>query len=106
MGGVALTKIENVLRALKTGWLKRYLDSNLKGKWKLFLKQTLKPFGDKLILKSNTTVCDIHFIIKDSDFPRDVIKTWKEIKTNKTIIINLVIHVVHKGSVMYGITRV
>ena len=53
-------------RAIKAGWIKRYLDKNYNGNWKIILNQKLIKLhvGNTLILETNLTEKDIKTIFK------------------------------------------
>ena len=39
-------------KALKSAWIKKYLEEKNKGKWKLFLYTELENFGDPVVLNN------------------------------------------------------
>ena len=47
-GGLGMLDIESFNKALKCSWIKKYLDDENKGKWKLFLDLELECFGGKM----------------------------------------------------------
>ena len=52
-GGLKMLDIEKFLRSLKSSWVKRLLDENNNGKWKIFYKEKIKKVGGKIIFESN-----------------------------------------------------
>ena len=46
-------------KSLKLTWIKKYLEPDNNGKWKLFMDDALKNYGGKSILTSNLNVRDI-----------------------------------------------
>ena len=44
-GGQKMFDICSFNKSLKTTWIKKYLDKNNKGKWKIFFDITLKKYG-------------------------------------------------------------
>ena len=44
-GGLKMIDIISFNKSLKTTWIKKYLDNNNKGKWKIFFDITLKKYG-------------------------------------------------------------
>jgi len=79
-GGLKLTDINNFLNAIKAGWVKRFLDKNNHGKWKLLLHEKLKNFGTSLIFESNLDEAIIHNISKENLFLKDILTAWQKIK--------------------------
>ena len=50
-GGLKMLEIESFNKALKCSWIKKYLDDENKGKWKLFLDlESVERFGGKCFL--------------------------------------------------------
>ena len=45
VGGLKMIDISSFSKSLKTTWIKKYLDNNNKGKWKIFFDITLKKYG-------------------------------------------------------------
>ena len=45
VGGVKMIDISSFNKSLKTLWIKKYLDNNNKGKYKIFLDIGLKKYG-------------------------------------------------------------
>ena len=54
-------------KSLKSTWIKKYLDTNNNGKWKLFLDDVLKNCGGENILTSNLNIRDTLEITKVSN---------------------------------------
>ena len=79
-GGLKLTDINFFLNAIKAGWVKRFLDENNHGKWKLLLHEKLKHFGTSLIFESNLDEAIIHDISKGNIFLKDILTAWQNIK--------------------------
>ena len=72
--------IESFNKALKCSWIKKYLDDENKGKWKLFLDLELECFGGKMFFTYNLSKNDllnrVHF--KDP-FLKEVLNIWTEV---------------------------
>jgi len=65
--------IESFNKALKCSWIKKYLDDNNKGKWKLFMDMELECFG-KLLLTCNLSKKDFLTGVEARDpFFREII---------------------------------
>jgi len=47
VGGLKMIDISYCNKSLKTTWIKKYLDNNNKGKWKIFFDIALKKYGSK-----------------------------------------------------------
>jgi len=73
MGGLNIPDIFDYNRSLKAGWVKRYLDTHMQGKWKQLLQDKLHKYGNNLIFESNLTDKDIHIIFKNETFIKDII---------------------------------
>jgi len=52
-GGLRMLDTESFNKALKCSWVKKYLDDENKGKWKLFLDLELECFGGKMFFTYN-----------------------------------------------------
>ena len=44
-GGLKVIDISSFNKSLKITWIKKYLDNNNKGKWKIFFDVELKKYG-------------------------------------------------------------
>ena len=51
-GGLKMLDIISFNKALKVVWIKKYLDENSKGKWKLFIDAELEPLGGPMVLNN------------------------------------------------------
>lgn len=47
-GGLKMIDIDSFSKSLKDTWIKKYLDEENKGKWKIFFDLELEFFGGKL----------------------------------------------------------
>ena len=79
MGGLNIPDIFDYNRSLKAGWVKRYLDTHMQGKWEQLLKDKLQKYGNNLIFESNLTDKDIHIIFKNETLIKDIISAWSNI---------------------------
>ena len=67
-------------KALKSTWVKKYLDNENYGKWKLFFDYELQEFGGVDVFKGNLNKNDLAKFIHVSDtFPTETLKIWSEI---------------------------
>ena len=66
-------------KALKVVWIKKYLDENSKGKWKLFIDTELEPLGGPMVL-NNLNKADTTKVAKGlSPFLKEVLEIWAEL---------------------------
>ena len=73
-GGLKMIDLFSFNKSLKSTWVKKYLDTNNNGKWKLFLDEVLKNCGGENILTSNLNIRDTLEITKVSNaFFREII---------------------------------
>ena len=73
-------------KALKTAWIKKYLDTGNQGKWKLFFDLELKKFESTLPFTSNLNKIDIANIFKTQDsFLTEILLIWSEINFEESI---------------------
>ena len=55
-GGLKMIDISSFNKSLKTTWIKKYLDNNNKGKWKIFFDIALKNYGCKNFFPTTSTL--------------------------------------------------
>ena len=85
-GGLKMIDILSFNKALKTTWIKKYLDTDNQGKWKLFLDLELKKFECTLPFTSNLNKIDIANIFKTQDsFLKEILLIWSEINFEERI---------------------
>ena len=58
-GGLRMLDIKSFNKALKCSWIKKYLDDENKGKWKLFLDLELECLGGKMFFTYNLSKNDL-----------------------------------------------
>jgi len=79
-GGFKMIDISSLNKSLKTTWIKKYLDNNNKGKWKIFFDITLKKYGCQNFFSYNLNVKDILSTITTSDgFLKEILEIWAEV---------------------------
>ena len=66
-GGLRMIDIKSFNKALKSTWVKKYLDSDNSGKWKLFFVSELHDFGGAVIFKGNLNKNDLGKFVRISD---------------------------------------
>ena len=81
--------IEKILRSLQSSWVKRLLDENNNGKWKIFYKEKIKKVGGKIIFESNINEQDIKTLFPKTDFFQDILIAWSKINFDNTEKINI-----------------
>ena len=73
-------------KALKAGWIKKYLDTENHGKWKLLFDLELRNFGSEEIFRGNLSKEDLSKYIKISDtFTSEILHIWTDIKYEANI---------------------
>ena len=75
-GGLKIIDLFSFNKSLKSTWIKKYLDTNNNGKWKLFLDDVLKNCGGENILTSNLNNRDTKL---SNAFFREILEIWGEI---------------------------
>ena len=76
--------IQSFNNSLKVTWIKKYLDSENKGKWKLFFDLELEKFGNSLPFTSKLNKGDTGKFFKSSDtFIKEIILIWSEINLRR-----------------------
>ena len=81
--------IKSFNKAFKSTWIKKYLDKDNHGKWKLFFDLHLTEYGGRDFFKGNLYKNDLHKYYKISDtFLSEVLQIWSEISFNGNITSN------------------
>ena len=77
VGGLKMIDIRSFNKSLKTTWIKKYLDNNNKGKWKIFFDIALKNYGCQNVFSYNLNVRDTSSTIATSDaFVNELLEIW------------------------------
>ena len=85
-GGLRMIDIKSFNKALKSTRVKKYLDSDNHGKWKLLLDSEIHGLGGDVIFKGNLNKSDLaKFIHISGAFTSEILKTWSEISYNGNI---------------------
>ena len=79
-GGIAIPNICFLIKSLKAGLVKRYLDVKNKGLWKMFYKRILHKYDDHLIFECKLTEADIHTIYKENVFLKYILISCQNIQ--------------------------
>jgi len=78
-GGLRMLDIRSFNHALKSKWVKKYLDDNNQAKWKLFFDFFLKQHEGKLLLTGNLKQADVAGLNIQDSFIKDVIEIWSNL---------------------------
>ena len=85
-GGLRMIDIKIFNQALKSGWIKKYLDRENHGKWKLLFDLELKNFGGEEIFRGNLNKEDLSKYIKIPEtFTSEILHIWTDIKYEANI---------------------
>ena len=71
--------IQSFNRTLKAKWIRRYLDPNNKGKWKLFLDFFPTSHDVNLLLQGNLNLDDVASLGIEEPFTKELIETWSRL---------------------------
>ena len=67
-------------KSLKTTWIKKYLDNENQGKWKLFFDLELETLGGNILFTGNLNKKDTNMTIRVSDrFIKEILAIWSEV---------------------------
>ena len=85
-GGLKMLDIESFSRSLKATWIKKYLDKENRGKWKLFFDLELEKSGGATVLTSNLNTKDTIQTLKiNNQFISEVLTIWAEVNFEEEI---------------------
>ena len=86
-GGLKMIDIQSFSKSLKVTWIKKYLDTENQGKWKLFFDLELGTLGGKIALTGNLNKKDTTSTAKASNsFIKEVLTIWSEANFEDNII--------------------
>lgn len=57
-GGLRMIDIASFNKALKSVWIRKYLDESNKGKWKIFFDAELEKLGGQTVFRGNLDIKD------------------------------------------------
>ena len=75
-GGLKMLDIRSFNYALKSKWVRMYLDDNNQAKWKLFFDFFFKQHDGKLLLTGNLKQADVASLNIQDSFTKEVIEIW------------------------------
>jgi len=78
-GGLRMLDIRSFNHALKSKWVKKYLDDNNQAKWKLLFDFFLKQHEGKLLLTGNLKQADVAGLNIQDSFIKEVIEIWSNL---------------------------
>ena len=79
-GGLRMIDLISFNKALKSTWVKKYLDPENHGKWKLFLDWQLQHYGGPVVFRGNLNRHDLSKFINSTDaFTTEILQLWSEI---------------------------
>ena len=85
-GGLKIIDIQSFNKFLKATWVKKYLDKENQGKWKLFLDKELQKYGGTLAFMSNLNKEDTTKLLNVSNcFISEILSIWRPHHVGKPI---------------------
>lgn len=87
-GGLRMCHIPSIVTGLKIAWVKRLLNLDNDGKWKIFYRHHLKPFGGNLLWYCNMNPSEKKIVSIQNHFVRDVVRAWCTVAFELAIDIN------------------
>ena len=79
-GGLRMIDLISFNKALKSTWVKKYLDPENHGKWKLFFDWQLQHYGGPVVFRGNLNRHDLSKFINTTDaFTTEILQLWSEI---------------------------
>ena len=79
-GGLRMIDISSFNKALKSVWIRKYLDESNKGKWKLFFDAELEKLEGQTVFRGNLDIKDSKKLANNlSPFLKDILEKWSEL---------------------------
>ena len=79
-GGLRMIDLISFNKALKSTWVKKYLDPENHGKWKFFFDLQLQNYGGPVVFRGNLNRHDLSKFINTTDaFTTEILQLWSEI---------------------------
>ena len=79
-GGLKMIDLESFNKALKSTWVKKYLDPENHGKWKYFFDSELQHFGGLAIFRDNLKQDDLPKYGFSDLFTIEILQIWSEVQ--------------------------
>ena len=78
-GGLKMIDIASFNKSLKATWIKKYLDSGNRGKWKNFFNLVLGKYGGSLFFElRNLNRKDIDKLKIEDPFIKEIVEIWSD----------------------------
>ena len=77
-----MSHLESFNKALKSTWVKKYLDPENHGKWKYFFDSVLQLFGRPAIFRGNLKQDDLPKYGFSDLFTMEILQIWSEVSFN------------------------
>ena len=78
--------ISSFNKALKSVWIRKYLDESNKGKWKLFFDAELEKLGGPTVFRGNLEIKDSKKLANNlSPFLKEILEIWSELNYQGSI---------------------
>ena len=85
-GGLKMIHLYSFNKSLETTWVKKYLDTTNKGKWKLLFDMQLENYGCQNLFRGNLNVIDTRKMMKVTDpFLKEIVEYWAETKFERQV---------------------
>ena len=78
-GGIKMIDIISFNKSLKAVWVKKYLDNENCGHWKLFFDAEFKKCGGKTIFRGNLKTDTSNLIRVSDPFVKELLAIWSEV---------------------------
>ena len=86
-GGLNMTNIYDYKDAIKISWVKRFVDPNNEGKWKILFDNEIKKIGGDWIWQCEpANVCDLNVNKISNSFLKDILKGWLKLRKKYEIV--------------------
>ena len=85
-GGLRMIGIASFNKALKSVWIRKYLDESNKGKWKVFFDAELEKLGGQTVFRGNLDIKDSKKLANNlSPFLKEILEIWSELNYQGSI---------------------
>ena len=75
-GGLRMVDLNCYVNSLKITWVKRLIDEQNKGAWKICYENELSKHGGSLVFESNLNPADLKYLHIKNLFLKDILYTW------------------------------
>ena len=84
-GGLKMIDLESFNKALKSTWVKKYLDTENHGEWKYFFDSELQHFGGPAIFRGNLKQDNLPKYGFSNLLPMEILQIWSEVSFNPCV---------------------